>query len=263
MSSRKEPQFFNSDDNDVVVTVLAEYEQLFRHATPDHVAVGEASTAYLFSERAVPNICAYQRDARFIVCLRNPVDMAPSLHEQQVVNGEEHILNFEEAWTLCDERLQGRATMPSCREPKRLAYGAVCQVGSQLARVYKRVARTRVLPVVLDDMRTDPRGQFLRVLEFLGVGDDRRQIFPIHNPAKEVRSPRLGRAIRLLGRTKRAIGVSRGLGLLNSLARRNLRARPREPMLRSLRVELQEYFAPDVARLSKLLDRDLSAWLDP
>ena len=82
-SDTKEPHFFCTDGYTGVKT-LKQYEKLFEDAKPHHLAVGEGSTHYLFSKVAVPNILVYNPDARFIVCLRNPVDMAPSLHSERL-----------------------------------------------------------------------------------------------------------------------------------------------------------------------------------
>ena len=87
MSPDKEPHYFNADDRHPGVSSLERYEQLFAGAGAEHAAVGEASVWYLYSKVAVANIEEYCQEPRYIVCLRNPVDMAHSLHEQQVVNG--------------------------------------------------------------------------------------------------------------------------------------------------------------------------------
>jgi hypothetical protein len=50
-----------------------------------------------------------------------------------------------------------------------------------------------VLAIVLDDISADPRGEYLRVLRFLGLKDDGRLDFPIYNKAKKIRWPNLTR----------------------------------------------------------------------
>jgi len=51
----KEPHYFNTDGLQRIKT-LEQYESLFTDAKPEHVAVGEASTHYLYSKEAVPRI---------------------------------------------------------------------------------------------------------------------------------------------------------------------------------------------------------------
>lgn len=62
--------------------------------------VTEASTDYLYSRAAVPGILNYSERPRFIATVRNPVDMAPSLHSHLVFNVEEDIKEFEHAWSI-------------------------------------------------------------------------------------------------------------------------------------------------------------------
>lgn len=267
MSPVKEPHFFNTDLNYINTPSRREYERLFRGATDEHKAVGEASVFYLFSKVAVPHIEQELPGARYIVMVRNPVDMAYSLHEQQVFSGNEHIKDFAEAWRLSEERAKGRAVTRWCREPLLLAYHLVCRVGEQVQRLLETVPREHVLILVLDDLREDARREYLRVLDFLGVPDDGRQYFPVHNPAKERRWPWLRRGVLAAGKASGAVkqwlGIpGRGTGLLNAIDRANVRFRPREPMPPDLRAELTDYFREDIHLLAQLLDRDLSAWLE-
>jgi hypothetical protein len=107
MSAVKEPHFFNTDDRRFISTLEA-YENLFRDASRSYCAVGDASVWYLSSTEAVQNILAYQPDARFIVMVRNPVEMAPALHAQMLISGHENVHNFSAAWHYQEERRQGR-----------------------------------------------------------------------------------------------------------------------------------------------------------
>lgn len=265
MSPVKEPNFFNTDDNWTVVSSLRQYEALFRDAQEHHLAVGEASVWYLFSQTAVPNILQYSPTSRFIVMIRNPIDMAYSLHQQELYSGNEHIRDFAKAWELQSMRLKGREVSKFCVELKRLLYGPACKLGEQLERLYRLVPKERVLVIVLDDVKEDPRREYLKVLNFLNVPDDGRQNFPRYNPAKTYRSWWLGRIIglsgRMVGRIKRTFRVQKGVGVLNFINRVNTIRAPRPPLSKEMRAKLAAYFAEDIRLLSRLLDRDFSAWL--
>ena len=80
VSSEKEPNFFNTEDKRGITNTLEQYEDLFREAGTEHVAVGEATVWYLSSPEAIDRILKYNSDARFIVMVRNPLEMAPALH---------------------------------------------------------------------------------------------------------------------------------------------------------------------------------------
>jgi hypothetical protein len=257
MPDRKELHFFNTDHLSNTSSEQAQYESLFAPAGEEHIAVGEASVWYLYSTDAVPNIENTYPDSRYIVCLRNPVEMAYSLHNQMLVNGNESVTDFEEAWMLSGERLAGRNLSRFSREPSHLAYHKVCSLGAQYERLLSRVDGSRVIPILMEDVKADARSQYLRVVEFLGLDDDGRFDFPVFNPAKERRSVLLRKIVMAIGDAKRTLGIQSGFGLLNKIDRTNLRYRQRPPLPGDIRQQLQQYFKEDVAKLGQLLGRDL------
>lgn len=267
MSPVKEPHFYCSDFNVTIIPTQAEYDRLFKKASDQHIAVGEATTSYLYSQVAVPHIEQELPEAKYIVMVRNPVEMAHSLHEHFLFWGYEHIREFETAWRLSPERRAGRAVTRWCPEPRLLDYQSVCKLGEQLERLFNIVPRQRVLVLVLYDIKEDPRREYLKVLDFLGVPDDGRQEFPAKNPAKERRWPRLYKGIRCLGRASRkmkqwlGIPTNRGTGILQVMSNINVKHRPRPPLPDRLRRELINYYREDVEKLGKLMGRDLSSWV--
>jgi hypothetical protein len=261
MSPDKEPRFFNTDLNYVKTTNEQDYLRLFEGAESHHSVIGEASVWYLFSETAVPNIEREMPGARYIVMLRNPVDMSYSLHGQLIFMGEEHIGAFDEAWRLSKRRRNGQCVSSLCQEPRLLDYASVCSLGSQMDRLFGIVPRDRVLALVLDDVRSDPRKEYLRVLRFLHVKQDGREQFHVENAAKVRRSQVLLALARMAADGKHRLGLHRGLGVLNALDKSNRRVRPRPEMSENIRSELQAYFKPEVEILSSLLNRDLTSWI--
>jgi len=226
MSAVKEPHFFNTDDRRFISTLEA-YENLFRDASRSYWAVGEASVS---STEAVQNILKYQPDARFIVMVRNPVEMAPALHAEMLVSGHENVHNFSAAWHYQEERRQGRQLPPLSWARRRFLYGDVCKLGAQLERLLSTVPASRVLAIVLDDISADTRGEYLRVLRFLGLKDDGRPDFAIYNKAKKMRWPSLTRVTFDMIQIKGRIGVNLGLNLLTefpslTLSKRRVRSR--------------------------------------
>jgi len=255
MSPVKEPHFFNSDDRQGVST-LHQYEALFYNAREEHVALGEASVWYLSSTEAVPAILRYQPDAKFIVMVRDPVEMAPALHGEMLLSGHENERSFSVAWNLQAERRQGRHMPAFCWAQKRLLYGDVCSIGIQLERLFKTVSPHRVLAVIIDDLVADPRKEYLRVLEFLGVPDDGRLSFPIYNRASALRWPGLQRFVYPALQLKNRLGIP-GLGVWAAVTNLMRIEGPREPLTPEMRSILREYFAKDIGLLGQLLGRDL------
>jgi hypothetical protein len=259
MSPEKEPHFFNSDHRRYR-TSLAAYERLFEQASDPHTAVGEASVWYLYSTAAVPNILEYNPAAKFIVMVRNPVDMAYSLHDELFFTRHDDIADFATAWKLQEARQAGSRLPALAWERKFLQYGEACRLGAQLSRLYERVPRDRVKVIVIDDLREDSRAVYVAVLQFLGVQDDHRTDFTAHNQAKERRWASLLYIERLAMTMKQIAGIEGGLGLWRRVESWNKTERKRVPLAPALRLELQRYFEADIRKLEMLIGRDLNHW---
>lgn len=260
-SPRKEPHFFN-DDGIRATTTLTEYEELFANATAKHIAVGEGSTHYLYSNTAVPNIIEYAPHARLIVCLRNPLEMAPALHGERLKQGRENVRSFEKAWRLQSERRRGRFIPWSVREdPERLLYGEYCKLGQQMDRLLTRVPQGQVHVVILDDVRIDAWGQYRRILEFLGLEDDNRTHFPVVNAGKDIRSPAMSRLLRVVSDFKKRLGFKKSWGVAAVWRSANMTGVLRPDVRSDLKLELRAYFEEDIELLESLLKRDFSSWL--
>lgn len=257
ISHPKEPAFFNHDQPKWFTDTLASYESYFNDVTQQHHAIGEASTGYLRSNVAVKEILAYAAQAKFVVGLRNPVDMAISWHGQAIFESFENEHDFERAWRLQDDRRAGRSIPILCRDSSGLIYGEVCRLGAQLARLYSIVPKERVFVYTLDEMRDDPRKLWLRLLSFLEVPDDGRNQFPALNEAKNVPAP-LRLAARIVGDLKRNMGLSKyEFGILRRI---NFK-KPRVEISDAFRIELVNYFREDILQLARVTGQDFSAWL--
>lgn len=260
MSPVKEPKFFNTDARTVGGYSKAEYERLFRGADEKHRWLAEGSTAYLRSTAAVANIMAYAEDPRFIICVRNPIEMVVSLHGERIKQGVETETGFERAWRLQEDRRQGRLVPRLCVDVGDLLYGPTCRVGHQVERVLAQVGSGRALVVVLDDIKADPAGEYRRVLDFLALPDDRRTRFSAENEALYL-PPLLAGSLRFAALAKRLLRIRTGTGV-TALTRRVLGHPPaKSPLSPELRNELCAYFRDDVNKLSALLGRDFSHWL--
>lgn len=251
MPEVKEPFFFSTDLRRRVRS-LDRYEALFARADGGHAAVGEATTWYLYSRTAADEIERYAPGARYVVCLRDPVQMALSLYQHLVFTGREDAPDFRAAWERQGERAAGVGLPRACDEPQYLQYARVCALGEQLERLYARVGAERILPVLLDDMRDDPAREYARVLRFLGVPDDGRTDFPVRNRARRPRSLRVAQVMRWGAAVRDRMGL-RGLGL----SRLNVRSEGRVAADPGTQRMLRDHFAPEVERMGRVLGRAL------
>lgn len=264
-SDTKEPNHFSSDLLERTRMDRAAYLSLFDRADAAvHRAVGEASTTYLFSRRAVPDILEFNPEARFIVMLRNPVDLARALHSERVFEGRETLLDFEQAWRAEADRREGRRIPPACWGPQDLLYSQWARLGEQMERLFKLVPRERVRVILFDDFTADPAGAYARTLDFLGLPQDGRRNFEKINQNKRLVWPPLQVASGFLAQcawwVKKKLGITRKFGFITGLLMMNTRTGDRKPIRGEFRLELLDFFREDVEKLSALLGRDLSHW---
>lgn len=259
-SQPKEPFFFCSELR-MGVTSIHTYEQLFDNADAQHIAIGEGTTHYIYSETAVPRILEYNPEAKFIVCIRNPIEMAPSLHAERLFSGFENVKEFSLAWAMQADRMAGRRVPWAARDDKDLLqYGPICMHGALLARLLKTVSRECVLVVLLDDMIESPGVVGEDLTKFLGICSVDTPLIAA-NPRKDIRSSFLASLIRYPVRIKKAIGVDAKWGLANSLRALNAREGKKGTIDVQTREMLKEYFREDIKVLEEILSRDFAAWL--
>jgi len=268
MSSVKEPHFFSLDLNLGQYKTLTEYEALFRDVHDDAIAIGEASTEYLYSQKAVPEIEKIYPGSRYIIMLRNPVDLAFSFYNYEKTAGRETCSTFEEAWQRSPDRRNGTWVSRWCPEPKWLDYYLVASLGEQVKRLLGHVEARRTLFLLLDDVATHPREEYIRVLDFLGVYHDSRIDFNPKNTARQVRWPALMSMTNHLSATSKSlktrIGIpaSRGTGFLRALRQLNWKKASRSDLPLEVKTRVARYFHNDIRLLSELIGRDLSGWIE-
>lgn len=269
-SEPKEPVYFCADFPDAVAfSDDHDYlEKCFGHCLgKDFAAVGEGSTTYFYSPAAIMNILAFQPRARFIVMLRNPLEVVPALHAEKLLGLEEDVQDFERAWHLAEERRRGNKVPKHCPDPRLVDYPALGRLGMNLQRIFGQIPEERRRVIVFDDFVADTRRIYREVLDFLGVPDDGREDFPKVNERKEIKNPRLYRLghrppSALMGAVhavKSLLGVER-LNILPRLRAWTLRPARPNPVSPAMRGVLKAEFAEEIMLLEKLLDRDFSHW---
>lgn len=268
ISVPKEPQYFDFDLAKPIQPTLEEYLGYFSKAQPGiHTAVGEASTSHLFSKRAVPEILKFDPEAKFIVMLRNPVDLVYSWHSEIFANGTEDVWDFEKAWRLEKDRARGKHLPPFCIEKDRLRYSEIGKLGEQMERLLSLVRREKLLVIIYDDFVAKTPEIYQETLKFLGVHSEDRKEFPRINESKTLRWPWIQKYLVLMAtvvwKTKMRLGVKFSSGILSRMILSNRIFKSRPPLREEFRAELDEFFRTDVEKLGKLLGRDFSYWLSP
>lgn len=264
LSPVKEPHHYNQDDYRADYPDRERYLALFDGARPEHRYRLEASTWYLHSRVAVPAILQDCPQARFIVCLRNPVDMAFSLHGHFVSKtAREHVRSFEQAWALSERRLRGEDVVRRARNPSHLAYKYACRLGEQVSRLQREAPPDRVHFVVLDDLKASQQETLRGLLAFLGLAPELPLALPVDNARKDARYPAVELALKGVENLKlrfNMTGLSTGAGRLLS----RLNAAPEPGGLSApMREQLTRYFEDDIHLLWRVVGRRYPQWLNP
>jgi hypothetical protein len=239
-----------------------------RELNPEHQAIGDGSVSYLYEPEAIRRVLQFDPRAKFIVLVRDPVEMMRSYHSRMLFQLDEDEVDFTRAWELQESRAAGHNLPKRCREPMLLQYGFLGKLGMHLERLFEVAGRERCLVIVHDDFRDDLRAVYLRTLEFMGVDDDGRVKFKRTRATSSFKSPWLQQFVmnpppwmfRLI-----ALSNTRSLKRLKNLRKRiktwnSSNAKPRQVFTDEMRAMLREYFADDVDKLSGLLSRDLGHW---
>jgi len=266
----KEPFFWASDYPRMRAHYGFELVDAYRalYASPEATAArfrGDGSTTYLYSTRAVPEILRAVPEARFIVCLRNPVDLLVSYHRTQLVALNEDEPDFGRAWR---RSLTGRVPDTDPLDPKLLDYPRVGRLGEAVDRLMSTVPREQVHFIAFDALSDEPEGVWCSLASFVGIESDPMPDFTAHNASdKMFRSPALRRLThrppRVLAPTvSRLRQWSRTTDMPSVLAlkRRMWREQERPVAASADRQAVADFLRSDVALLSKLIGRDLSDW---
>lgn len=244
----------------------AEYEELYRHAPATATARLDASVWGLFGRTAAPKILEQVPASRFIVCLRNPVDMVQSLHAQKLLTGHEKIRDLQRAWDISDDRAAGSRVGIfglADGDPAHMSYKAACLLGEQVRDLLAHVDRSLVLITLLDDIATAPDRTWRLVCEHAGL-DPVSIDFESANVTNVRRRSQLGyRVLAGLGSVKKALRLTGKSGLLAPLHRLNLQDHRSPPPSPALRREMADYFSDDITLLESVIGQDLGHWRTP
>ena len=250
MPSVKEPFFENRNDK-AQMTPISKYEILFQEASPMHKAIGDASTNLIYSAKAVQAACRYSPDCRFVVCLRDPVELAISFFNQRKVAGLEPSSSIDNAASVTEP-----VDFPNIFGT--IDYINFAKQGFHLNSLINNVGSDRVMCIYLSDMQKEPDRIYMSLLNFLDIESVNKEEYRSFNQARSVRNFRLRRIERwVYGELERTVGVP---DWLRKAAHALNRKPGRPPASPATRAWLRERLADDVVQLETLTGRDLTAW---
>lgn len=286
----KEPHFFVQYDlaalDDHGLRDLTEREFLDRfygHCPADREIGVDGSVSYLYApERLLPALRLWP-EALFIIAVRDPMTMLPSLHSRLKYTGDETIEHFEDAWAAIPDRAEGRRIPRSALDPRWLRYEEAGRFGTYVEQFFDTVGRERCFVSVFDDLVADPGEQYRAICKFVGI-----EPFAGTNlaPRRESRGIRFGWLQRLLKRPpviardylagkkfrqrERKLEVdldeNETIEKIFSIRKRILRwnAIPlrKRPVPLAVQNDIRKRLLGEIARLGSMIGRDLSHWLE-
>ena len=270
MSPVKEPGFFDFEgekpnfcgplDRNVyhhVTTTIEAYCDLFKGAS-NEIAIGEATTWYLYSQKAPERIRHYIPNAKLIAILRNPVDRAYSSFMHAIRDGREPLTDFAQA--LREEETRIERNWEYLWRYQDMGFYSV-----QLKRYYELFDRSKLKVYLYEDFKNNPSELLKGIFQFLGVDETFiPEVFTRLNISGNYKNKALDAFLRDKNPVKNFLkpllpGKFRK-HIANYLRTHNF-DKPKCTL--TVQEQLIEVFREDILILQNLIQRDLSRWLEP
>ncbi|MDJ0553302.1 MAG: sulfotransferase domain-containing protein [Microcoleaceae cyanobacterium MO_207.B10] len=266
---QKEPDFFTLEGESIerlgpngkfsmnnAITDLETYQTLFADVK-DEIAIGEASTSYIYSEKAPQRIKHYIPDAKIIAILRDPAERAFSHFLFSLSNGREPIPDF--AKTLQEEETRIANDFSFQWHHKRRGF-----YYTQLKRYYHIFDSSQIKVYLYEDLRNDAVSLNKDIFGFLEVDKSfdtnvNKQHNPTRVPKNQTINTLLNRPNPIKDTIKHFLPTRFRKGVADNLKKKNL-GKPELPQ--KIRKQLIAEYREDILKLQDLINRDLSKWLE-
>jgi len=264
----KEPHFHTVDFPGArEVSSLEDYQKLYSDALPSQIR-GDASASVIHSDVALDRILELYPDARFILLVREPVASVSSFHGELLNNLNENIFDLEAAWSLQEARKNGTANIPAtCKEQRFLQYRSIYNYRKQIPFFVNKVPEAQRLILVFEEFYSDPRAGYLKVLEFLGLEDDRRKNFDAVNVAKSHRyrwlavlHRRLVNGNGFMYRVTKWLFNKIGVRPSNIISSFNVKPAVKKAITNDFKTKLHAIYQEDVSAIENALGREIKIW---
>lgn len=275
MSPVKEPRFFglvgerpnfqgigDKKVNRTLITDLEEYKKLFEKVSYEK-AIGEASTWYLYSDKAAVQIKQYIPNAKLIAVLRNPVERAYSnyLHQRNR-SCEEPLEDFNQA--LQEEKKRIQNNWRPFWHYKNMGFYYI-----QLNRYFEVFPASQIKIYLQEDLIEKPMETMQQIFDFLEVDRSftpnlNRKFYQAYRPKNRVLQNLIIQPNPLKSVFKSIIPrpIIKNLGSQIRTFNRKINSAPtNKKLLPDTRKHLIEEYREDILNLQDLIQRDLSNWL--
>lgn len=275
MTVPKEPHFFSTDLKKIRVAKSSnDYLSLYSDVHKSHLAVGEASTTYLYSLEAIKNIYEFNSSSKIIVMLRRPTDLFLSLHSHYVFKGVEPEEDPILAWNRSSIETQTMKTK-SYIDQSLLDYRQILRLGEQMERLMKVFPIPQIKVIFFDDFVSSTQDVYEEVLSFLDLPSDGRTRFPKQNQRRKHRYKWMASSSQSIksfyrrssyyyqiSRLKKHLNLVGGISFWEILLRFNVERTPstQNDIPIYLKKEISRTLDRDIDLLGQLTNADLSKW---
>jgi hypothetical protein len=263
MSSIKEPNYFSSDelvkfplyyDDAPLIKKEDEYLNLF-NSKNDETILGEASVSYLFYPEVAKKIKDYNKDAKIIIVLRNPIERAFSHYLMDFTSGY-----FKSSFSEAINRKNSKNA--------NAIYQQVVELGlyyNQVKIYIDTFGYENVLILFQEEMRKNVKDTLRKIFSFLNINDEVQDNQNINKQFHAYKEPK-GKILKLLYHNRVLKSFLRNIltverkNFLKSLIVKETR----KPVMKDEdRVLLVEIYRDDVNKLEVLLKKDIyNIWKD-
>ena len=232
---------------------IKKYQNKFRSWQGEKI-IFQTSPYYLYLPAVPERIANIIPDAKFIFILRNPIDRAYSHYWHSVKYAYEK-LSFVEAIRLEPSRI---AT--NFHYNRKYSYLNRGKYPEQIERFYHQFGRENILIIFFNELTKDINQVLVKCALFLDID---ASLFPlnltqiINTKKNQSRLPRNYYVQKISSSMKN----SPLLFLSVLLDKFNLKLTTYPPIEKETKIYLQDYFEPEINKLEKLIDQDLSYWL--
>jgi len=237
------------------ITNFEDYLQLFRKVN-DEKAIGECSNSHLYSRVAAKEIRKFIPDAKIIMILRNPIERAYSHYLMNLGDGLTSERDFvKEVLADFNKSYKGWGISH--------LYIELGLYYEQVKRYLELFPRQNVKIILYEDFKNYPEKMLKEIFEFLNV--DKNYLPSLgqrYNVSAVPKYPKFNQIVKKVYiRLKNFIPKKIQISLKKKY--REISFKKKKGLLsRKEKQFLLEYFKDDIEKLSKLIDKDLSIWLN-
>tara|TARA_Y100001968_G_C19453346_1_gene770299 strand:- start:11809 stop:12705 length:897 start_codon:yes stop_codon:yes gene_type:complete len=227
----------------------------------------DASTGYLSEVEAARKIYQYNKDAKIIIILRNPIDFCISYWKYMRINGNES-LEFSEAISeeIIEKRNSEEFYKSSEQWPRNYHYLPRAKYFEQV-QYYLSIFGEKNVKIILFEELINGNEKIKEIYDFLGVDDNGEESLPKENSSGEVRPffhfLRFSKSLKPIKKIiKRFLSTETNMKIRKKSIQLSVNDKI-APSINVERIEIARLLDKDVERLKKSLPWiSFSAWKD-